>query len=84
MSLNPDVGLSPGDIPMLGLGTFQSDPKAYPPGSVKDSVLIALKIGYRHIDTAMAYGNGQVEKEVGEAFRESKIDRKSVFIVSKL
>lgn len=75
--------LSGKTMPMLGIGTFQSDPKS-PPGTVKNSVLAALKIGYRHIDTAFAYGNGQAEKEVGEAFRESGLDRSSVFIVSKL
>lgn len=71
-------------IPLRGLGTFQPDPKAYPENSVKDSVLYALQVGYRHIDTAFAYSNGEVEKGVGEAVRESGIDRRALFIVSKL
>lgn len=68
-------------VPLRGFGTFQSDPSA---GSVKDSVLAALDLGYRHIDTAFAYSNGQAEREVGEAFRESGIPREDLYIVSKL
>jgi diketogulonate reductase-like aldo/keto reductase len=69
---------------MRGLGTFQPDPKAYPENSVKESVFAALRLGYRHIDTAFAYGNGSVERGVGEAVSESGIERSSIFIVSKL
>lgn len=71
-------------IPSRGLGTFQVDPKAYPDGSVKDSVLTALKTGYRHIDAALGYGWGAVEREVGLAVRESQIPREDIFIVTKL
>lgn len=74
----------PPHIPSLGLGTFQPDPNLYPAGSVKASVLKALQVGYRHIDTALAYGFGQVEREVGEAIRESGIPREEVFVVTKL
>ena len=41
----------------------------------------ALEIGYRHIDTAAAYGN---HKEVGQAIKESEVDRKDLFVTSKL
>lgn len=51
-------------IPSRGLGTFQVDPKSYPEGSVKDSVLHALKTGYRHFDVALSYGWGAVEKRL--------------------
>ncbi len=71
-------------IPSRGLGTFQVDPQAYPEGSVKDSVLHALKIGYRHIDAALGYGWGSVERDIGAAIRESGIDRAELFIVTKL
>ena len=71
-------------IPARGLGTFQVDPKVYPDGSVKDSVLKALATGYRHFDAALAYSWGSVEKEVGQALRESNVPREEVFIVTKL
>lgn len=41
----------------------------------------ALKAGYRHIDTAQVYLN---EKEVGEAIKESGIDRKEIFLTTKI
>ena len=44
-------------------------------------MLNAIKAGYRHFDIAQAYAN---EKEVGEAIRESRIDRKGFFITSKV
>jgi len=48
---------------------------------VKEIVLKALQKGYRHIDTAAAYGN---EKAVGEAIRESGIRREKIFVTTKL
>jgi len=71
-------------IPSRGLGTFQVDPKVYPEGSVKGSVLHALKIGYRHIDAALAYGWGSVERDIGAAIREGGIPREELFVVTKL
>ena len=68
-------------IPGRGLGTFQPNPED---GSVKRSVLTALKVGYRHIDTSLRYGDGQGEREVGEALKESGIPRDEIFIVTKL
>jgi diketogulonate reductase-like aldo/keto reductase len=64
-------------IPSVGFGTWQ-----IPSGDVAyNSVTAALKIGYRHIDTAYAYGN---EASVGQAVRDSGIDRKEIFVTSKL
>lgn len=71
-------------IPSRGLGTFQPDPKRYGSNSVKQSVLTALNVGYRHIDTSLRYSDGQGEREVEEAARESGIPREDIFIVSKL
>ena len=65
-------------LPAVGLGTFQGDAGN---GKVKEVVLKALKCGYRHIDTASAYGN---EQEVGEAIKESGIPRESIFVTTKL
>ncbi len=64
-------------IPRLGLGVYQS-----PPGQVTQrAVEYALKIGYRHIDTARIYNN---ESDVGTALRKSGIRRDDVFITTKL
>ena len=64
-------------IPKLGLGTWQipEGEEAY------NSVLWALKHGYRHIDTAMAYGN---EGSVGRAIKASGIPREEIFVTTKL
>ncbi|WP_393087460.1 aldo/keto reductase [Streptomyces sp. LN704] len=63
-------------IPQLGFGTFQ-----IPPEETRETTLAALEAGYRHIDTAEMYGN---EKEVGQAVRDSGLDRGDVFVTSKL
>jgi diketogulonate reductase-like aldo/keto reductase len=63
-------------MPALGLGVFQT-----PPDETRDAVRAALDAGYRHIDTAAAYGN---EREVGEAVRESGVDRGEVFLETKI
>jgi methylglyoxal/glyoxal reductase len=65
------------EIPYLGLGVYQSSP-----GEITlRAVRYALKIGYRHIDTAELYGN---EMDVGRALRESGIRRDDVFITTKV
>ena len=63
-------------IPQLGFGVY-----CIPPQETEKYVLEALKIGYRHIDTAHMYGN---EKEVGSAIKKSGIKREEIFITSKL
>lgn len=65
------------EIPKVGFGTWQ-----IPDGSeTYDAVRTALDAGYRHIDTAAAYGN---ERSVGRAVRDSGIDRGELFITTKL
>jgi diketogulonate reductase-like aldo/keto reductase len=63
-------------MPALGLGVFQS-----PPEETTAAVQAALGTGYRHIDTAAAYGN---EREVGDAVRASGLDRSDVFLETKI
>jgi diketogulonate reductase-like aldo/keto reductase len=64
------------EIPLLGLGVWQ-----VPEGrECEDSVRWALEAGYRHIDTAQAYGN---EASVGRALRDSGLPREEVFITTK-
>jgi diketogulonate reductase-like aldo/keto reductase len=63
-------------IPLLGLGVWQ-----IPPGpECVDAVRWALELGYRHLDTAQAYGN---EESVGQGLRESGVPRDEVFITTK-
>lgn len=64
-------------VPQLALGTWliQPDEKA------AEAVRAALEIGYRHIDTAQAYGN---ERGVGEGIRRSGIAREQIFVASKV
>jgi len=64
------------EIPVLGLGVFQT-----PPEGTVSAVRSALDAGYRHIDTAAAYGN---ERQVGDAVRDSGIDRSEVFLETKI
>ena len=63
-------------IPQLALGTWLIDDD-----KVTDAVKSALQMGYRHIDTAQAYGN---ERGVGEGIRQSGIPRDEIFITSKV
>ncbi|MEU4644759.1 aldo/keto reductase [Micromonospora sp. NPDC023814] len=73
----PIISLNDGNtIPQFGFGVFQIDPK-----DTVAAVRKALEVGYRHIDTAEMYGN---EAEVGQAVRESGLDRNEVFVTSKL
>ena len=63
-------------IPALGLGVWQVDSGS----ECVDAVRWALEAGYRHIDTAQAYGN---EESVGRALRESGVERDQVYITTK-
>src|SRR6476469_4805927 len=63
-------------IPLLGLGVWQMQNSR----ECVDAVRWALELGYRHIDTAQAYGN---EESVGQGLRESGVPREEVFITTK-
>ncbi|KAL3473803.1 NADP-dependent oxidoreductase domain-containing protein [Aspergillus californicus] len=63
-------------IPAVGLGTWQSQPN-----EVRVAVKDALLKGYRHIDTALAYGN---EHEVGQGIRDSGVPRDEIWLTTKL
>ena len=64
------------EMPAIGLGVFQS-----PPMETGAAVEAAIRSGYRHIDTAAAYGN---ERDVGEGIRRSGIARDDIFIETKI
>lgn len=79
MTVNPVPTLTLNNgvtLPALGFGVFQT-----PPDETIAAVEAALRTGYRHIDTAAAYGN---EREVGEAIRRSGIDRAEIFVETKV
>jgi diketogulonate reductase-like aldo/keto reductase len=64
------------DVPALGLGTWRlTGEQCYA------TVSAALQLGYRHLDTAQAYGN---ERQVGDAIADSPVDRDELFLVTKL
>jgi 2,5-diketo-D-gluconate reductase A len=72
----PNVALNDGEtIPQLGFGVFQ-----VPPEDTAEVATQALQAGYRHIDTAAAYGN---EAGVGQAIHAAGLDRSDVFITTK-
>lgn len=72
-SLRLDDGV---EIPRLGFGVFR-----VPPEETQSAVELALAAGYRHIDTAAAYGN---EKQVGAALAASGLSREEYFVTTKL
>jgi diketogulonate reductase-like aldo/keto reductase len=75
--MTPTLELNNGiELLALGLGVFQT-----PPDETRDAVRAALDLGYRHIDTAAAYGN---EREVGEAVHSFDLDRSEVFLETKI
>lgn len=78
MSLTSTYTLNNGvKIPQVGFGTWQT-----PDGQVaEESVLKALEVGYRHIDTAQGYHN---EESIGEGLRKSGIPRAEIFLTTKL
>jgi 2,5-diketo-D-gluconate reductase A len=73
----PSITLNDGNsIPQVGLGVWQT-----PPEDTERAVGTALDAGYRHIDTAAAYGN---EGEVGTAVAKSGLPREDVYLTTKL
>lgn len=72
----PTITVDDIEIPLLGFGTWQLEPD-----DARRMVAEALRIGYRHIDTAWIYKN---EKEVGEGIRDSGVAREDFFLTTKI
>ncbi|GGW75456.1 2,5-didehydrogluconate reductase DkgB [Alteromonas halophila] len=64
------------DMPQLGIGTFRLEGD-----TARRSVLDALQVGFRHVDTAQFYGN---EEQVGDAIITSKLERNDLFVTTKV
>ncbi|NHJ48412.1 MAG: aldo/keto reductase [Asgard group archaeon] len=77
LTIESTVKLNNGiEMPILGLGTYlATDQRGY------EAVRHALKIGYRHIDTAAMYGN---EREVGNAIKDDDVPREDIYVTTKL
>lgn len=76
-NVNSPLTLNNGvEIPCVGYGTYKTDPAA-----TATAVTAAIQSGYRHIDTAMVYRN---EEGVGQGIKAAGVDRKELFITSKL
>lgn len=68
------------EIPALGFGTWQSTPE-----ETQNAVYHAIKVGYRHIDTALAYGNEvDVGKGIKAAIDDGLVKREDLFVTTKL
>ena len=76
-NLTPESVPSAGEMPMLGLGTWENDDH----DQCAESVENALEMGYRHIDTAQAYRN---EEAVGEGIAAADVDREDIFLATKV
>jgi diketogulonate reductase-like aldo/keto reductase len=76
MSIVPDVTVQDVEVPALGLGTWRLTGD-----TCERAVGDALELGYRHLDTAQAYGN---EQQVGNALADSEVDRDEVLLTTKL
>ncbi|MCU4740390.1 aldo/keto reductase [Natronoglomus mannanivorans] len=75
--IEPDTCPRASGMPMLGLGTWQNTD----PDQCAESVRTALEMGYRHVDTAQAYGN---EDAVGEGIARADVDRDEIFLATKI
>jgi 2,5-diketo-D-gluconate reductase B len=73
---NQVVRVQGAEVPALGFGTWQIEGQ-----DAREAVRDALEIGYRHIDTAKAYGN---EREVGEGIRDSGVAREEIWLTTKV
>lgn len=71
-----DIQVQGTSVPALGLGTWQLTGQ-----TCRETVETALEMGYRHVDTAQAYGN---ERQVGLGMDAAAVDREEVFLTTKL
>ena len=73
----------PGVVSSIGLGTYLGDPTPAVDDAYRESIDLALRSGVNHVDTAANYRCGRAERVVGEAVRNSPIDRDAVVVATK-
>ena len=73
----------PGVVSSVGLGTYLGDPTSAVDDAYREAVGLALRSGVNHVDTAVNYRCGRAERVVGEAVRNSPIDREAVVVATK-
>src|SRR5919205_4371749 len=64
------------EVPTIGIGVFEVEP-----GETEETVADAIAAGYRHVDTAVAYGN---EEEVGRGIARGGVDREELWVTTKV
>jgi len=73
----------PGVVSSIGLGTYLGDPTPAVDDASREAVALALRSGVNHVDTAVNYRCGRAERVVGEALRDSPVDRDAVVVATK-
>ena len=73
----------PGVVSSVGIGTYLGDPTPAVDEAAREAIELALRSGVNHVDTAANYRCGRAERVVGEALRDSSVDRESVIVATK-
>ncbi|EMA58546.1 aldo/keto reductase [Halorubrum kocurii] len=73
----------PGVVSSVGIGTYLGEPTPAVDDASREAIALALRSGVNHVDTAVNYRCGRAERVVGEAVRESSIDRDAVVVATK-
>jgi aryl-alcohol dehydrogenase-like predicted oxidoreductase len=73
----------PGVVSSVGLGTYLGDPTPAVDDAYREAIGLALRSGVNHVDTAVNYRCGRAERVVGEAVRDSPVDRAGVVVATK-
>jgi len=73
----------PGVVSSLGIGTYLGDPTPAVDDASREAIALALRSGVNHVDTAINYRCGRAEPVVGEAVRDSPIDRDAIVVATK-
>ena len=73
----------PGVVSSVGIGTYLGEPTPAVDEASRESIALALRSGVNHVDTAANYRCGRAERVVGEALRDSPVDRDAVIVATK-